>query len=278
MTARQYRAAVAPPSIIVGAALWFAFKGYRLLVRLEEGKAYLPLLEDFAELGIMSVRSQYLGTLNGLHCFSIELEEEVKAPDGWTFQGLRRLYGLLDEDLFWVAGAAVQIVDWDRTHQYCGRCGVKTQGRPNERAKECPQCGLLTYPRISPAIIVLVENEDCLLLARSHRHPSSMYSVLAGFVEPGETLESAVAREIKEEVGIEVKDIRYFGSQPWPFPNSLMIAFICQFAGGDIKLEEDEIAEAGWYRFDKLPQVPPEISIARQLINWFVAKHEPPLG
>ncbi len=274
MSDKKYRAAVTPPSHIDGDVLWFAFKGNRLLVQLEEGAAYLPLLKDFAEMDLPTVRHQYLGTLNGLHCFSIELEEEVKAPDGWTFQGLRQLHGLLDEESFWVAGAAVQIVDWDRTHQYCGRCGVKTDVRPSERAKGCPQCGLLTYPRISPAIIVLVERGDCLLLARSHRYTSSMYSVLAGFVEPGETLESAVVREIQEEVGIEVKDIQYFGSQPWPFPNSLMIAFTCQYAGGKIELEEQEIADAGWYKFDELPQVPPEISIARQLIDWFVAKHK----
>lgn len=142
-----------------------------------------------------------------------------------------------------------------------------------ERAKECPDCGLLSYPRISPAIIVLVMKEDRLLLARAHRHPPGFYSVLAGFVEPGENLEEAVAREIREEVGIEVEDICYFGSQPWPFPDSLMIAFTCRYSSGDITLEEDELQDAGWFSPSDLPPIPPKISIARQLIDWFVAEH-----
>jgi NAD+ diphosphatase len=246
-----------------------------LLVRIQDGGATLPYVVDYAEIGLPAVRSQYLGTLKGRHCFSVELERETQAPEGWEFHGLRRLFGLLPESLFWVAGAAVQIVDWDRSHQFCGRCGARTRDKQKERAKECPECGLISYPRIAPAIIVLVEREDRLLLARSHRHPQGLFSVLAGFVEPGETLEGAVAREIREEVGIEVRDIRYFGSQPWPFPNSLMIAFTCHYASGDIVLEEEEMAEADWYKPDDLPAVPPKISIARQLIDWFVARHEP---
>ena len=268
----DFEAAVTPPEDGGQPAWWFVFRRFRLLVRIEDGEARLPLLADFADLGLPSVRQQYLGQLDGRHCFSIELSEDAKAPDGWTFQGLRRLYSLMPEYLFWVAGAAVQIVDWDRTHQYCGRCGARTRDRSWERAKECPQCGLISYPRISPAIIVLVERDDTLLLARSHRHPSGLYSVLAGFVEPGETLEAAVVREIKEEVGIEVEAIRYFGSQPWPFPNSLMIAFTCIYADGEIVLEEEEMADAGWYSANNLPAIPPEISIARRLIDWFVAK------
>lgn len=267
-----FKAAVAPPSQGGQKSLWFAFRTFRLLVHIEGGTADIPCLLDLSEIGLQSVRRQFLGELDGQPCYSAELTEDAKAPAGWSFHGLRRLYDLLPEELFWVAGAAVQIVDWDRTHQYCGRCGAETRDIKRERAKECPQCGLISYPRISPAIIVLVEKDDSLLLARSHRHPPGMYSVLAGFVEPGETLEAAVAREIREEVGIQVKNIRYFGSQPWPFPNSLMIAYTCQYLSGEIMLEEEEMADAGWYKVDELPLIPPEISIARQLIDWFVAR------
>lgn len=255
-------------------AYWFVFRGYRLLARIENGSATIPHTKSVGELGLQPVREQYLGALNGDHCYSAELPEDAEPPEGWSFQGLRRLYGLLPEELFLVAGAAVQIVDWDRTHQFCGRCGSETQYRPKERAKECPQCGLVNFPRIAPAIIVLVEKDDQLLLARSNRHPEGLFSVLAGFVEPGETLEGAVQREIYEEVGIRVKDIRYFGSQPWPFPNSLMIAFTCTYDRGEIRLEEEEMVEAGWYRADNMPRVPPRLSIARQLIDWFVAKQD----
>ncbi len=268
-----FKASVTPPNQIDQKSLWFAFRRFRLLVHLEGGKADIPNLVDLRELGLQIVRRQFLGELDGQPCFSAELEEDAKAPVGWSFHGLRGLYNLLPEELFWVAGAAVQIVDWYRNHQYCSRCGAETMDKERERAKECPRCGLISYPRISPAIIVLVEKDDTLLLARSHRHPAGMYSVLAGFVEPGETLEAAVAREIREEVGIQVKDIRYFGSQPWPFPNSLMIAFTCQYLSGEIMLEEQEMADAGWYKYDELPLIPPEISIARQLIDWFVARH-----
>jgi NAD+ diphosphatase len=137
-------------------------------------------------------------------------------------------------------------------------------------AKECPCCELLIFPRISPAVIVLVERENRVLLARVKRFTSELYSVLAGFVEPGETLEEAVQREIEEEVGIRVKNIRYFGSQPWPFPDSLMIGFTAEYDSGEIEIDETEIVDAGWFDPEKLPTIPGKISIARELIDWFV--------
>ena len=255
-------------------ALWFIFRGSRLLVRLEDDCAELPTLADVEKLNLSLIRKQYLGSQDGVHCFTAEVSEEVEKPEGWSFQGLRKLYSRMDERFFGIAGRAVQLVDWDRTNQYCGRCGAPNRNHPKERAKECTSCGLIRYPRISPAIIVLIRNNDQLLLARAHRHPPGFYSVLAGFVEPGETLEEAVAREIHEEVGIEVKNIQYFGSQPWPFPNSLMVAFTCDYAGGDIVVEEDEIEDADWYETDQLPLIPPKISIARQLIDWFAAERK----
>jgi len=146
------------------------------------------------------------------------------------------------------------------------------KNRVAERAKECPQCGLLHFPRLAPAIIVLIERGDQLLLARSRRFATGMYSVLAGFVEPGESLEEAVVREIKEEVSLSVKDIRYFGSQPWPFPHSLMIGFTATYAGGEISMEDEEIEDAGWFTVDRLPPLPGKISIARKLIDSFIEK------
>jgi NAD+ diphosphatase len=189
-----------------------------------------------------------------------------------SFEGLRRLYGRLEEDLFWVAARAVQIVEWDRTNQFCGQCGTPLKTKVTERAKECPQCGLLHFPRLSPAIIVLVQRGQELLLARSRHFLPGMYSVLAGFVEPGESLEEAVVREVKEEVGLAIKDIRYFGSQNWPFPHSLMIGFTATYAGGEISLNDEEIETADWFTVDTLPPIPGKISIARKLIDWFLEK------
>lgn len=267
-----FELAVSPPEEREQPSWWFLFCRYRLLVNLNEKSAHVPLINHPGELGLVPLRTQYLGKLNGRHCYSAEIDAGEDVPKQWAFRGLRRLFGILPDDLFTIAGAAVQIVDWDRNHQFCGHCGAETFSRANERAKECPQCGLISYPRISPAIIVLVQRHEQLLLARSLRQPSNMYSVLAGFVEPGETLEEAVVREIHEEVGLEIQNLHYFGSQPWPYPNSLMIAFTCEYAGGEIAIARDEMADAGWYRIDDLPRIPPSISIARQLIDWFVAK------
>jgi len=233
----------------------------------------VPQLKSPDELGLSITRRHYLGTLDGVACFSAELPNNRDAPEGNIFQGLWKLYGHLEENLFKVAVRAIQIVDWDRNHRFCGRCGEQTINKQDVRAKVCPECGFTMFPRISPAVIVLVEKEDMVLLARANRFQGDLHSVLAGFVEPGETLEEAVQREIKEEVGIDVKDIRYFQSQPWPFPDSLMIAFTASYAGGEIKVDGEEIAAAGWFKAGSLPEIPGSISIARRLIDWFTDKH-----
>jgi NAD+ diphosphatase len=189
-----------------------------------------------------------------------------------SFLGLRQAYPRLGDDLFTVAGRAVQIVDWDRTHQFCGRCGAGMATLPGERAKACLRCGLHSYPRLSPSIIVRVSRGPAILLARSPRFPPGMYSVLAGFVEPGETLEQTIEREVSEEVGLALQNVQYFGSQPWPFPNSLMIAFTAEYAGGELRPDPAEIEDAAWFTPDNLPALPPPMSIARRMIDDFVEK------
>ncbi len=249
------------------------FKEQRMLVRVIGDTASIPMMKWPDELGLSIVCRHYLGTLDGRDCFTAELSDTCEAPEGTVFQGLWKLYAYLEESLYKVAVRATQIVDWDRTHRFCGRCGEQTINKKDARAKECPKCGFTMFPRISPAVIVLVEQEDMVLLARANRFQGDLHSVLAGFVEPGETLEEAVHREIKEEVGIDVKDIRYFQSQPWPFPDSLMIAFTASYAGGEIKADGEEIAAAGWFKAESLPEIPGNISIARRLIDWFTDKH-----
>jgi NAD+ diphosphatase len=244
-----------------------------MLVKIEGNMATVPLLHDVNELGLFPIRRRYLGTLEGRHCYTVELAELVLAPEGMVFHGLRRLYGHLDESFYSVATRAIHIIDWDRTHRFCSRCGIKIEARSDMCAKECPQCGIIDFPRISPAVIVLVEKGRKVLLARSNRFKEELYSVLAGFVDPGETLEEAVKREAQEEVRIDVKDISYFGSQPWPFPDSLMIAFTAKYAGGEIHIDGTEILDANWFDPDDLPVIPGKISIARALIDWFVSKH-----
>jgi NAD+ diphosphatase len=196
----------------------------------------------------------------------------LEPPPGFTLLGLRSLHGRVPDEVFALAGRAAQIVAWDRDHQYCGRCGTPTERVPGERARQCSNCGLISYPRLSPAIIVLIERGEEILLARGHQFPPGRFGIVAGFVEPGEALEEAVEREIREEVGVEVRDITYFGSQPWPFPHGIMIGFRAQHAAGDISLDDGELAEAGWYTIENLPNVPPKLSIARRLIDAWAAE------
>jgi NAD+ diphosphatase len=221
-------------------------------------------------LGIIPQRTQYLGVLGEQHCFSAELAAGAAAPRGWVWQGLRGLFGALDEAQFALAGRALQIVDWDRTHQFCGACGAATAARTSERSRECPACGLVAYPRLAPAVMAMVRRGRELLLARSPRFARGVYSALAGFVEPGETLEQCLEREVHEEVGIRVCKVRYFASQPWPFPHSLMIAFFADYESGEIRIDGAEIEDARWFdveNFENLPRLPARISIARRLID-----------
>jgi NAD+ diphosphatase len=210
---------------------------------------------------------EFLGTLDGTLCWAVEVSDAFGCLD------LRQLWGTVDDEIWAVASRAVQLVDWARTHRYCGSCGTPTERSPGERARRCPACGLLAFPRIAPAVIVLIERDDGrVLLARNVNFPGSMFSCLAGFVEPGENLEQAVAREVREEVGIEIRDLEYFGSQPWPFPHSLMVGYRAQYGGGEIVCEEAEIAEAAWFAADNLPNIPPAMSIARRLIDDWVRR------
>lgn len=245
---------------------WFYVRGDDVLVC--DGPAELPL------------RGQhFLGMLADRPCWAGDVEPpesgDRDADDG-SFIPLRALWGRLGETEWTVAGRAVQLVEWDRTHRFCGRCGNETGLSSEERSRRCPHCGLTAFPRLAPAIIVLIERDGPAgpeaLLARGRQFPIPMYSCLAGFVEPGETLEGAVHREVREEVGVEIHDVHYVASQPWPFPHSLMLGFTARWATGDLVLDETEIADANWYRPDDLPMIPPGMSIARRLIDAWVER------
>jgi NAD+ diphosphatase len=254
-------------------AWWFVFHAQKMLVYKENSITTLPLSITLEELGVRAVCEHYLGTLKGAPCFAAYLPDKTKPPANMTFLGLRSLFGELNEQFYGIAVRALSIINWENTHQFCSQCGSRSEKRSDILARQCLTCGFTMFPRISPAVIVLVERGKKVLLARASRFTEGLYSVIAGFVEPGETLEETVTREIKEETGIEVKNIRYFGSQPWPFPDSLMIAFTARYAGGVIKVDNEEIIEARWFSVDRLPNIPGKISIARSLIDWFVAKH-----
>jgi NAD+ diphosphatase len=253
-------------------SLCFAFQQTLLLVREGEAAAQLPGHAELERLGNAPLRRLHLGTLDGRSCYAFEFAADTPAPPTLKWQGLRGLYSRLDDRHFALAGRALQYVDWDRTHQFCGRCGTPTRMRAQERARECPACGLIVYPRIAPAVMCLIRRGRDILLARSPRFLPGMYSALAGFVEPGESLEQCLAREVFEETGVRIANARYFASQPWPFPHSLMIAFVADYAGGEITPAPDEIEDAQWFDIDALPKLPNRISIARRLIDGVVAE------
>jgi NAD+ diphosphatase len=257
----------APPEL-EAPAFWFVFRGAQVLVARDDAGAHVPIARDPAEFGCSLVRSQYLGAYSETHCFVAEVDEKVEAPGGLQWSGLRALFGAVEDSLFALAGRAFQIMDWDRSHQFCGRCGTPTLLKEGERVRVCPACGQLHYPRIAPAVMAMVRRGQEFLLARSPHFAPGMFSALAGFVEPGETLEQTVVREVKEEVGLDVANLRYFASQPWPFPHSLMIAFHCDYAGGELQPDPAEIEAADWFSAQRLPQaLPSPISISRRLIE-----------
>ncbi len=247
-------------------AAWrFLFRDGRLLVSAETGTVPQLTAET---VDALSVSEQiFVGVLDSTPVYTADVGETAEPPPDLTWQSLRAMLAHADLALGACASRAAQLVRWNREHRYCGRCGNATMQRGHERARECPGCALVSYPRITPAIMALVMRGREMLLARSARFPGGMFSALAGFVEAGESLEDTLAREVREEVGLEVANLRYFGSQSWPFPNSLMVAFVCDYAGGELKLEEAEIAEANWFDANALPTIPPTFSVAGRLIR-----------
>jgi len=247
---------------------FFVFRGDQLLLRASD----LSLPEDEVDLlealGAPPREAYPVGLLGEYYCCAAAVDAQISAVEGYVFSGLRPLFGALDEQLLSVAGRAFQITEWRRTHRYCGVCATPMQVVAGERCLRCPACGHLAYPRISPAMMVLIRRGEEILLAKHAATRTNRFTALAGFLEAGESIEDAIHREVYEEVGLAVKDLRYFASQSWPFPHSLMIAFTAEYAGGDLALDPNEIADARWFGpGEELPEIPAGISIASELIN-----------
>ena len=251
----------------------FIFRNEELLVR----EADLALADNAASdaLGLASTDYFPVGLLAQRYCRSAWVPATTGPQPGFAFRKLRSLFGAMDEELLAVAGRAFQIADWARSHRHCGACGSTTLQVDGERCVKCPQCALIAYPRISPAMMVLIQRGDAILLARHTNSPTAFFTALAGFLEAGESIEEAVHREVYEEVGLRVRDLAYFGSQPWPFPHSLMIAFTAQYESGEIRVDQSEIAEARWFGpNDPMPRTPPRaLSIAGHLIHAHLPQH-----
>ena len=205
----------------------------------------------------------YIGKFKNMRIFVAGGESDEACCD------LVEVYDV-DRDLYLMATRAVLIRDWYISHQYCGRCGSKTLIDEKDMMLKCPECMQVHYPRIAPAIIVAITKGDKLLMAKHSYHKTHRYALIAGFVEPGETIEEAVRREVKEEVGIEIRNLKYLKSQSWPFPNSLMLAFSAEYESGDIKVDGDEILKAKWFLKSEIERYPSDISISDWLIQRFI--------
>ena len=248
---------------------YYLFRGAEILMRFDENDQFEPVPDEDPLIDKLDQeKTHYLGELAGRHVFASEISNT--GIEDKTL-GLRALFGRIDRLTFNVASRAVQVLNWHQSHQFCGRCGGRNIPHERDRAMVCRNCRLHVYPRLSPSIIVLVHREDEVLLARNHRFPEGMYSTLAGFVEPGETIEQTVHREVFEEVGLQVSPPQFKGSQSWPFPDSLMLGFHAEYAGGDILCQEDEIADAQWFPLGDLPAIPGKMAISRWLIDSYLS-------
>jgi NAD+ diphosphatase len=219
-----------------------------------------------------SVYESILGEWNN-SIYSVLLIKEKTVHDH-QWMGLRKKLGVVEDTFFLLAGRALQLCQWQMDHRFCGRCGRPTQRDQQDSALVCASCQLRFYPRISPCMIVAVTRDDEILLAYHKRATRPVYSTLAGFVEAGERVEDCVIREVQEEVGIRVKNLRYLFSQPWPFPSQLMLGFIAEYQSGEIIPDEKEILDARWFRYDALPEIPSPASAAGQLIAFFVQQQK----
>lgn len=254
-----------------------AFAGSQVLLRQASGGLRLPTHDELhRDVGSRRLEAAAVPTQisrsGGRSLFTFALADDFAAPDGYRLEGLRDAYHGLSREEFRAAGTARQKVVWHSTHRFCSRCGAVNELHEHHEAMACPACGQLHFARVAPAVIVLVQRGREALLGRSPRFREGVYSTLAGFVEPGETLEECVHREILEEVGVLVTNLRYFGSQPHPFPNSLMIGFTADWLSGEIRADPTEIEAARWFTRDDLPDLPHEMSIARALIEDFRAR------
>lgn len=248
---------------------WFFIRMRDGFVCVSEQGVPRPVIGD--ELRWMDIETDfehYLGEHRGRSIYVMQASGSV--PEGYAVAGLRDWLGRVEPTLFYLAGRAHQIIDWHNEHQFCGRCGERMGDHPVDRAKLCPNCRLVNYPKLAPSIIVLITRGEQMLLARNANWPSNMFSTLAGFVEPGESIEQTVHREVLEEVGLSVGNLSYLGSQSWPFPNSLMLGFHARYVSGEIDCRDEEIAEARWFEVDDLPNVPPKSAISRWLIDAFI--------
>lgn len=271
----RFKASVSPLHSNSNEDLWFPFSNGKLIVSSNGDEISILTKEDLKNLKLRLEYIQCIGALDGYNCFCCQVGEDIQLPSEIKSYDLKSLTLLLEEEIFLLAAKSLLLLNWQKTHRYCGVCGhfMERKNSKSERALFCSKCGYTTWPQTSPAIIVAITKGDKILLAHNKYFPKGIYSVIAGFVELGETFEQCVRREVYEEIGIRVKNIEYFGNQPWPFPNSMMVAFTAEYLDGEINVDEEEIVYANWFSKDRLPKYVKSKSIGTELIEWFIKTH-----
>ena len=232
--------------------------------------AYMPSRVEKALLLLLKKKQPYTISLHWKReTARLSLSSPIEESEQWIMIGLRASYEYLPLSHYQTAGKAHEILHWDRNSRFCSTCGTPMEQKESIM-KRCPKCGREVYPSISTAILVLVRKKDSLLLVHARNFKGTFNSLVAGFLETGETLEECVAREVKEETGLDVKNITYFGNQPWPYPSGLMVGFIADYAGGEINLQDEELSSGDFYTRDNLPELPRKLSLARKMIDWWI--------
>ena len=247
---------------------WFVYYKDQLLIERKEGTYHIPYgTEPPIKVPIGSTIHS-IGVLQGISCKTYALHTPISGDEAPIRQmvGLRASYDMIPFEEYYQAGKAFQILNWDQNTRYCPACGVPTK-QISDIGKKCPECRQEFYPHISPAIIVRIRKEDSILMVRAKNFRGSYYGLVAGFLEAGETLEECVHREVMEETGIRIKNLKYFGSQPWPYPSGVMIGFTADYESGEIKLQDEELSAGAFFRKDNLPEIPKKLSLARKLID-----------
>ena len=255
---------------------WFIYCQEKLVLYKDTIPNSIPVMKNlpFADDDMLYCR--FIGIYEQKQCLVVEIRDTTSLPEEFTLVPLREAYQLISPDLWTIAGRAVQFLHWHSEHRFCGKCGNEMVELQSEPAKKCPHCDFLAYPRVTPVVIMSVTWNNKILLGRAACFPKGMYCPLSGFVEAGEILEEAVRREIMEEAGIQVKDIQYVASQPWPFPQSLMLGFTARYQSGEIKVDTTELEDARWFSAEAMPKrLPSRMSIARILIDQFLDRKHP---
>ena len=201
----------------------------------------------------------------------IRLDNPVVGKEGVQMVGLRKTHAILNPEDYQLAGKGAELLYWDQNTRFCGVCGG-TNNWMTDISKKCTECGKEWWPSAATAIIVRIQRDDRILLVRSRNFRGNHYGLVAGFLETGESLEQCVQREVKEEVGIKIKNLRYFGSQPWPYPFGLMVGFTADYDGGELRLQKEELCEGDWFTRENMPDIPDKASIARHLIDDWLPK------